>query len=196
MEDRPWDYTQRHQHPNRPSLRPLSRSREQVHAARVSRATIPVRRAYSAIYEFRLNPDDLRISDPRHSRPKVRAAFPCESLNLISLAHDAFTHIKQGLEEWSKITGSQTAAILDVFPILRRLPDAFFPLRKFARKLHERECEFYGGYYMAAKKRLEEGKSKVSTPRHQLTMLCSLVSFHPLPIALYLLRHYSSSKGT
>lgn len=65
-----------------------------------------------------------------------------------------------GLEEWSKITGSQTAAVLDVYPILRRLPDVFFPLRRYARMLHNRERRLYSGFYQAAKKRLEEGRAK------------------------------------
>ncbi|GAW19712.1 hypothetical protein ANO14919_092010 [Xylariales sp. No.14919] len=65
-----------------------------------------------------------------------------------------------GIGKWSQLAGSQSAALLDVFPILRRLPDAVLPSRRYAKKLHEKELAMYLGHYLSAKKRLLEGKAK------------------------------------
>ncbi|KAI1734976.1 cytochrome P450 [Xylaria scruposa] len=65
-----------------------------------------------------------------------------------------------GFEKWSELAGSQTAALLDVFPIFRYLPDAFLPTKRYARKLHEKELDLYTGHYLTAKRKLKEGNSK------------------------------------
>ncbi|KAI0522073.1 cytochrome P450 [Xylaria bambusicola] len=65
-----------------------------------------------------------------------------------------------GFEKWSEIAGSQSAALLDVFPILRHLPDFLLPAKKYARKLHEKEYDLFVGHYLTAKRKLKEGKSK------------------------------------
>ncbi|KAI1336781.1 cytochrome P450 [Xylariaceae sp. FL0016] len=65
-----------------------------------------------------------------------------------------------GLAEWSKLTGSQSAAILDVFPILRSLPDMLLPSRKHARELHRKEYNLFVGHYLTAKKKLKEGTAQ------------------------------------
>ncbi|KAI1125417.1 cytochrome P450 [Nemania abortiva] len=65
-----------------------------------------------------------------------------------------------GFEKWSELAGSQTAALLDVFPILRYLPDVFLPTKRYAKKLHEKEYDLYVGHYLTAKRKLKEGKAK------------------------------------
>jgi hypothetical protein len=70
----------------------------------------------------------------------------------------------QGFEKWSEIAGGQSTALLDVFPMLRHLPDFLLPLRRYAKKLHEKEHDLYVGHYLAAKRRLKEGKAKVGVP--------------------------------
>ncbi|KAI1271690.1 cytochrome P450 [Xylaria sp. FL0933] len=65
-----------------------------------------------------------------------------------------------GFENWSELSGSQTAAFLDVFPILRRLPDMFLPAKRHASKLHKKEYDLYVGHYLTAKRKLKEGKAK------------------------------------
>ncbi|KAI0856011.1 cytochrome P450 [Xylaria cubensis] len=72
-----------------------------------------------------------------------------------------------GFEKWSELAGSQTAALLDVFPIFRYLPDAFLPTKRYARKLHEQELDLYAGHYLTAKRKLKEGKSKANIVRAQ-----------------------------
>ncbi|KAI1353957.1 cytochrome P450 [Xylaria sp. FL0043] len=65
-----------------------------------------------------------------------------------------------GFENWSELSGSQTAAFLDVFPILRHLPDMFLPAKRHASKLHKKEYDLYVGHYLTAKRKLKEGKAK------------------------------------
>ncbi|KAI1363146.1 cytochrome P450 [Xylaria arbuscula] len=66
----------------------------------------------------------------------------------------------QGFEKWSEIAGSQTAALLDVFPILRHLPDVFLPIKRYAKELHKKEYDLFVGHYLTAKKKMKEGKAK------------------------------------
>ncbi|RYC55237.1 hypothetical protein CHU98_g10974 [Xylaria longipes] len=65
-----------------------------------------------------------------------------------------------GFEKWSELAGSQTAAFLDVFPVLRYLPDVFLPRKRYARTLHKEEFNLYVGHYLTAKRKLKEGKAK------------------------------------
>ncbi|KAI0906969.1 cytochrome P450 [Ustulina deusta] len=65
-----------------------------------------------------------------------------------------------GFEKWSEIAGSQSAAFLDVFPILRRLPDVFLPRKRYGKKLHKKEYDLYVGHYLTAKSKLKQGKAK------------------------------------
>lgn len=61
---------------------------------------------------------------------------------------------------FSDVMGSETAAFLDVFPILRYLPDALLPVRKHAKELHREEANLFVGHYRETKKKLREGKAK------------------------------------
>ncbi|OTA84711.1 hypothetical protein M434DRAFT_377643 [Hypoxylon sp. CO27-5] len=44
---------------------------------------------------------------------------------------------------FSDVMGSETAALLDVFPLLRYLPDALLPMRKHAKELHREEANLF-----------------------------------------------------
>lgn len=66
-----------------------------------------------------------------------------------------------GVEKFSEIVGSSSAALLDVYPPLRRLPDFMLPMRRYAKELHRKEKMLYVGHWMAAKKRILQGTSKV-----------------------------------
>lgn len=65
-----------------------------------------------------------------------------------------------GFEAFSEATGTQMAAILDLFPILRSLPDALLPLRRYAKKLHEKESELYIGHWLRVKQAIKNGKAQ------------------------------------
>ncbi|KAI1081433.1 cytochrome P450 [Whalleya microplaca] len=65
-----------------------------------------------------------------------------------------------GFEQFSQVTGTQTAALLDLYPILRYLPDALVPMRKYSQDLHRKEYDLYVGCYLETKKKLREGIAK------------------------------------
>ena len=56
---------------------------------------------------------------------------------------------------------SQTAAILDLLPIFRRLPDTLLPIKKEGREIHKRELTLFRGHYLKAKQGLKDGTAKV-----------------------------------
>ncbi|KAF5566608.1 oxidoreductase [Fusarium napiforme] len=55
---------------------------------------------------------------------------------------------------------AQTAALLDLVPALRRIPDFLMPIKKEGHKIHERELSLFRRLYLAAKKGLEDGSAK------------------------------------
>lgn len=59
------------------------------------------------------------------------------------------------------MTATTTAALLDVFPILKVLPDFMLPLRVYSKKLHEKERELYVGHWLNVKKAIKAGTAKV-----------------------------------
>ncbi|KAI6090002.1 cytochrome P450 [Hypoxylon rubiginosum] len=65
-----------------------------------------------------------------------------------------------GFEKFSEVTGSASAALLDVFPILRYLPDVLLPMRRYSKELHRKEYDLYVGHYLETKRKLREGKAK------------------------------------
>ncbi|KAI1390013.1 cytochrome P450 [Hypoxylon trugodes] len=71
-----------------------------------------------------------------------------------------FVQLFQGFEKWSNLGASRTAALLDTYPIFRHLPDALLPMRRYAKELHKKEAPLYGGLYVEAKKKIQEGRSK------------------------------------
>jgi len=56
--------------------------------------------------------------------------------------------------------GETTAKLVDLFPILRSLPDFALPLRKYAKELHEKESELYVGHWLNVKKAIKNGTAK------------------------------------
>lgn len=54
--------------------------------------------------------------------------------------------------------------MLDVFPILRKLPPFLRPNFRYAQELHRKESSLYVGHWMNTKKQLLEGKGKVRVP--------------------------------
>ncbi|KAF4125701.1 Cytochrome P450 [Geosmithia morbida] len=63
-------------------------------------------------------------------------------------------------EELAKISSEKTAAILDFYPILRGLPDAFLPVVKRGKAYHKREKELFMGHLSNARRQLQSGTAK------------------------------------
>jgi cytochrome P450 len=65
-----------------------------------------------------------------------------------------------GFEKFSQVVGTHTAALLDLFPVLRKLPDFLLPVRRYAKELHEKEIELYIGHWLNVKKAIKNETAK------------------------------------
>ncbi|KAK7750278.1 hypothetical protein SLS62_007795 [Diatrype stigma] len=65
----------------------------------------------------------------------------------------------KGFLKFNSLAGSQIALLLDLFPILRHLPDVFLPIRRQARKVGREEHELFMDEYLNVKKKMSEGKA-------------------------------------
>ncbi|KAI5866017.1 cytochrome P450 [Durotheca rogersii] len=71
--------------------------------------------------------------------------------------------IKQAFDSFdrtSELIVSPTAALLDLIPVLRRLPDFLLPIIKEAREMHRRELKLFKDYYFDVKRGLRDGTAK------------------------------------
>ncbi|KAI0595450.1 cytochrome P450 [Biscogniauxia sp. FL1348] len=66
------------------------------------------------------------------------------------------------LHEFSKTMGTTAAALLDLFPPLRYLPDFMLPARRYAKQLHTVEKALHKGNWMEVKAKLKNGTAKPS----------------------------------
>ncbi|KUI60217.1 Fumitremorgin C synthase [Cytospora mali] len=74
-------------------------------------------------------------------------------------------HLKEMFQNFSvfnEVCSSITAGLLDVFPILRYLPDFMVPIKKRARQSHIREKNFYLNGWMKTKQQVKDGTAKPS----------------------------------
>jgi len=67
-----------------------------------------------------------------------------------------------GFDKFAKIVASQTSALLDLYPVLRWLPEFCLPALREARALGRKEREFYQGLWLEAKAHIKNGTSTVS----------------------------------
>lgn len=79
----------------------------------------------------------------------------------IDIHDENLLRLYEGFEKWSKVMESTSAASLDVFPILRKLPDFMLPMRRYANELHKTEKALYVGHWMDTKKKIQQGTAMV-----------------------------------
>ncbi|KAI0174355.1 putative cytochrome P450 [Pestalotiopsis sp. NC0098] len=60
----------------------------------------------------------------------------------------------------SEMIGSRIAALLDLLPVLRRLPTTVLPIKRQGKELHEQELELFKGLFLQAKQGLKDGTAK------------------------------------
>ncbi|KAI5860307.1 cytochrome P450 [Durotheca rogersii] len=65
-----------------------------------------------------------------------------------------------GFDKFSEAAASQPAAMLDIFPILRHLPDALVPMKRRAREFHRQELDLYKGHYLETRRKIRQGIAK------------------------------------
>lgn len=64
----------------------------------------------------------------------------------------------EGFAEFAEINQTGPAALIDFYPILRRLPDFLLPTRKKAKDLHQTEKELYLKHWLNAKNAIKNEK--------------------------------------
>jgi len=75
--------------------------------------------------------------------------------------HDPkFKQLFSGFQQFAEVTAKQMAATLDLFPVLRSLPDFLLPLRRYAKKLHKAESELYVGHWLRVKQSIKNGTAR------------------------------------
>ncbi|KAH8778616.1 cytochrome P450 [Diaporthe sp. PMI_573] len=75
----------------------------------------------------------------------------------IDIHDENLKRLYECVEQWSEVMRSSTAAFLDVFPILRRLPDFMLPTQRYAKQLHKKEKALYVGHWMDTKEKIHKG---------------------------------------
>ncbi|KUJ09662.1 cytochrome P450 [Mollisia scopiformis] len=78
----------------------------------------------------------------------------------ISIDDPKLIQLFHGFEKFCEVTATTTAALLDLFPILKVLPDFMLPLRAYSKELHKRERELYVGHWMNVKEKIKTGVAK------------------------------------
>ncbi|KAF4428779.1 cytochrome P450 oxidoreductase [Fusarium acutatum] len=65
-----------------------------------------------------------------------------------------------GFAEFAEINQTGIAALLDSFPVLRKLPDFLLPVQKKAKELHKKEKDLYLSHWLKAKQDIADGSIK------------------------------------
>ncbi|KAM5353693.1 hypothetical protein ACJ41O_000343 [Fusarium nematophilum] len=63
----------------------------------------------------------------------------------------------ESFEKWGKLSGSSSAQLADVYPLLQKLPSFMSPNVNYAKKLFEIERRNYVGHWMRSKEALDKG---------------------------------------
>ncbi|USW56371.1 Putative cytochrome P450 [Septoria linicola] len=71
--------------------------------------------------------------------------------------HPDIQQLFDGFSEFADINMTGVAALLDAFPIIRKLPDFILPTQKKAKELHKVERELYLKHWLRAKKEIKDG---------------------------------------
>ena len=84
----------------------------------------------------------------------------------------------KNFEQFSAVLGTETAALVDIFPFLRYLPDWLMPMVRHGKELHQKEFDLFVEHYRDTKRRLREGKAKVSHSSYTLHCIYTLYQNH------------------
>lgn len=108
------------------------------------------------------------LQDPARFRDHIRRFANSLSTQIIygtrtvSNDDESLKRLFEGFEKFSEAAASTLGAILDIYPIFRKLPAFMLPSLRYAQELHEQEKDLYLGHFTRAKERTLKGTSKVS----------------------------------
>lgn len=66
----------------------------------------------------------------------------------------------EGVEKFAVVTQQASSQLLDLFPVLRNLPDFVVPIRRYAKDLHKAEKALYMKHYLRVKEGIQNGTAK------------------------------------
>ncbi|KAF4953618.1 hypothetical protein FGADI_5954 [Fusarium gaditjirri] len=110
------------------------------------------------LYEMIVQPDQFLQSIRRYSNAlTITMVFGWRS----PIYQDPkLMQLFDGFAEFAKINQTGIAALLDSFPVLRKLPDLLLPVQRKAKELHKKEKDLYLSHWLKAKQDIADGSIK------------------------------------
>jgi hypothetical protein len=75
---------------------------------------------------------------------------------------------------FEELIGAVSSQLLDLFPVLRHIPDTLLPLRRKAVELRRDESELFGGFWHDAKDKIQRGVAQVCVSARLVTKLVTM----------------------
>lgn len=110
------------------------------------------------LYEFLTQPDEFLKHIRRYSNALTTTMV--FGWRTPTYEDDKMKQLFDGFSEFANINQTGTAALIDFFPWLRRLPDFLLPTQKTAKQLHKEEKALYLGHWLRAKEDIRKNAIK------------------------------------
>jgi cytochrome P450 len=110
------------------------------------------------LYEMIIQPDQFLQSIRRYSNALTTTmVFGWRS----PIYHDPkLMQLFDGFSEFADLNQTGIAALLESFPLLRKLPDFLVPVQRKAKELHQKEKDLYVSHWLKAKQDIANGTIK------------------------------------
>jgi hypothetical protein len=76
-----------------------------------------------------------------------------------------------GFADFSECIVSPAARVIEVYPFVKYLPEFLMPVKKKARKLHEKEMRLFKGHWLVAKEKALKGTASVSSTNSHFVII-------------------------
>lgn len=110
------------------------------------------------LYEFLTQPNDFLKHIRRYSNALTTTMV--FGWRTPTYEDDKMMQLFDGFSEFAAINQTGAAALIDFFPLLRKLPDFLLPTQRKAKELHKHEKALYLGHWLRAKQEVEEKSIK------------------------------------
>lgn len=110
------------------------------------------------LYEFLTEPDRFLYSIRRYTNALTTTMI--FGWRTPTYEDAKMKQLFDGFSEFAEINQTGIAALIDFFPLLRKLPDFLLPAQKKAKELHAREKALYMSHWLRAKDDIRNGRIK------------------------------------
>lgn len=107
------------------------------------------------LYEMLKQPDNFLQNIRRYSNALTTTMV--FGWRTATYEDDKMQQLFDGFSQFAELNQTGTAALIDFFPVIRRLPDRIVKTQKIAKELHEKEKALYLSHWLQAKKEIERG---------------------------------------